>query len=152
MTREGIPMADGRTGPGPERLGVLAALLEFDAERSDIADVWTHADGRPYADAEAALITSATMEEWALADALRGGPDQAPGKDTGTIADLLRLADGTDAATLLCLGLRETLLDGRPGDRDAAFAGVYRRLALPGLDAAGRDRASALLGHLAGRH
>jgi hypothetical protein len=38
---------------GPERLDVLAALIEFDAERSDIADLWTHADGRAYADAEA---------------------------------------------------------------------------------------------------
>jgi hypothetical protein len=95
----------GKTvGSGPERLDFLAALVEFDADRSDLADLWTHADGRPYADAEAALITSASIGEWELAEALRGGPDRAPDKDSDAIAGLLRLANGTDAATLLCLG------------------------------------------------
>lgn len=141
-------MSGNGTIPGHERLGVLAALVEFDAERSDLADVWTHADGRPYADAETALITSATLAEWELAGALRGGSDQAPGKDSAAMADLLGLADGTDAATLLLLGLREAFLDGKPDDRAAAFADVYRRLALPGMDDAGRGKAEAVLGSL----
>jgi hypothetical protein len=49
--------------------------------------LWTHADGRPYADAEAeaALITSATMAEWELAEALRRGPDQARSPASGPV-------------------------------------------------------------------
>lgn len=43
------------------------------------------------------------------------------------VAALLRLADGTDAAALVLLGLREAFLDGKPGDRAAAFGDVYRR-------------------------
>jgi hypothetical protein len=61
--RRGASLIVSRTA-GPERLNVLAALAEFDAERSDIADLWTYADGRPYADDVTALITSATITEW----------------------------------------------------------------------------------------
>ena len=133
---------------GPERLEVLAALVEFDASRSDLADFWTHADGRPYADDEAALVTSASLGEWELADALRGGSGQAPGPAAHAIAALLRLATGTDAATLLLLGLREAFLDDQPRDRVGAFADVYRRLALPVLDGETTERAKAVLDSL----
>lgn len=131
--------------PGAERLGVLAALVEFDANRSDLADFWTHADGRPYADDETALITSATLAEWELAGALRGAPDQPPGPAAPAVASLLRIADGTEAGSLLLLGLREVFLDGKPDDPDAEFAGVYRRLALPVLGGETREQALAVL-------
>lgn len=71
-------MTNQTADPGPERIDVLAALLGFDASRTDITDLWRHADGRPYTDDEAALITSATMQEWELADALRDGPSRTP--------------------------------------------------------------------------
>jgi hypothetical protein len=131
--------------PGPERLDVLAALVEFDSDRSDLADMWVHQDGMPYADDEAALVTSATIGEWTLAEALRGGPGQAQDGHSAAVADLLRLAGGTDAATLLLLGLREVFFDGKPDDPAAAFADVFRRLALPALDAEGARRAQPFL-------
>ena len=129
----------------PERLDVLAALVEFDANRSDIADVWTHADGRPYADAEAALITSASLDEWTLADALRGGPDQAPDEVSAALAELLRLAGRSDAAASFGQSLRDIFLDQKPEDRIAAFADTYRRLALPALGSDGDEKANAVL-------
>jgi hypothetical protein len=136
------------TDPGPERLDVLAALVEFDANRSDIADFWTHADGRPYADAEAALITSASLGEWALADALRGGPDQAPDKDSAALAALLRLTANTSGAVPFSQGLREAFLDGQPVDRVAECADVFRRLALPALALDDKRRANAILAQI----
>lgn len=131
-----------------ERLAVLAALVEFDADRSDLADMWVHQDGMPYGDDEATLITSATIPEWELAEALRGGPGAAPDAASAPIASLLRLADGTDAATLLVLGLRKAFLDGRPDVRAAAFADVYGQLALPALDGDAGEWARAALDSL----
>jgi hypothetical protein len=132
----------------PERLDPLAALVEFDARRSDLADMWVHHDGMPYGDDEASLITSATLPEWELAEALRGGPDQALDERSSAMARLLRLVGGTGAATLLLLGLREVFFDGKPDDPAAAFAGVLRRLALPVLDGGARSRAGTVLDHL----
>jgi hypothetical protein len=72
--------------PGPKRIIVLAPLVEFDASRSDLADMWAHADGLPYGDADAALITSTALDESAVADALRGGSDRARGQYATAIA------------------------------------------------------------------
>jgi hypothetical protein len=53
----------------PERLDVLAALLEADPDASREADAWVKAD---LSAAEASLIDSATPGEWDLAAAVRG--------------------------------------------------------------------------------
>jgi hypothetical protein len=51
---------------------------------------------------------------------------------------------------LLCLGLREAFLDGGPNDdRTAAFADIYRRLALPGMEGEAREQAQAIVDSIA---
>ena len=138
-----------------ERLDVVAALLSYDAPRSDEADAWVHADGTPLSDAEQDLIRSATDEEWALAEGLAGCPEPVADLAAPVIADLLRLAGGTDVASLLRAGLRQAFPPpDNAGDamerdgRTAAFAGLYRTLALPGLDADAREMAGPLLSTL----
>jgi hypothetical protein len=134
-----------------ERLDVVAALLTYDAQRSDAADAWVRADGTPLSDAEQDLIGSATDREWALAEGVAGGPEPVFDPDAAVIADLLRLASGTDVAPLLRAGLRQAFLrpdgssHGLARERTAAFAERYRKLALPGLDAAAREMAGPLL-------
>lgn len=97
----------------------------------------------------------ATADESRLADALRGGPGEpggAPGPDPPAVADLLRLADGTPSSASFAVGLRQAFLipdDSRHApardDAAAAFADVYRRLALPGLSGENGSRALAIL-------
>ena len=97
----------------------------------------------------------ATADESRLADALRGapgGPGVTPGPDAPALADLLRLADGTPSSGSFAVGLRQTFLipdDSRHAlardDAAAAFADVYRRLALPGLSGEAGSRALAIL-------
>lgn len=135
-----------------ERLDVVAALLTYDAARSDAAGARVHADGTPLSDVEQDLIRVASHDEWALAEGLAGGPEPVSDPDADAIADLLRLASGTDVASLLRAGLRQAFLvpDGSrqalaPGQRTAAFAGLFRTLALPGLDADAREMAGPLL-------
>ena len=131
---------------GPERLAVVAALLGHDPEASRRADAWMRADGTPCPPAQVALIASATDAEWELSAALRGDSGHA-----AVMGALLQLAGGTDIAVVLRLGLRERFLpaDGGPGvpeaDRAAEFAGRFRKLALPGLDADAREMAGPLL-------
>ncbi len=134
-----------------ERLDVVAALLTYDAARSDAGGARVHADGTPLSDAEQDLIRVASHDEWALAEGL-AGPEPVSDPDEDAIADLLRLASGTDVASLLRAGLRQAFLvpDGSrhalaPGERTAAFAGLFRTLALPGLDADAREMAGPLL-------
>lgn len=136
---------------------MLAALVEFDAGSSDLADLWTHADGRPYADDEAALITSATIAEWELAEGLRVGPEPliSPDPDAAAVAGLLRLASDSPAATVLALGLRGTFVPvggqphrALPHQAARALADLFRRLALPALSGGDLDRATSLLNGL----
>jgi hypothetical protein len=122
------------------RLGVVAAL---------IADTGPAPPGTGPAD-------GAASDELPLAEALRG-PAGQPDEATRAIAELLRLADGTAAAGVLAVGLRQAFLipdDSQHApareERTAAFADVYRRLALPELAGAARDRAHALLSTLFG--
>ena len=137
-----------------ERLDVVAALLTYDAPRSDEADTWVRADGTPLSVAEQDLIRSATNDEWALAEGLAGGPEAVSDPDADAIADLLRLASGTDVASLLRAGLRQAFLrldgssHGIARERTAAFAERYRKLALPGLDVDASQRAEVLLAEL----
>jgi hypothetical protein len=129
----------------PERLDVLAALLEADPEGSREADAWVRADGSP---AEASLIDSATPGEWDLAAAVRGGGMNDV--DVNAIVALLRMAEGTPLAGALRIGLHDRFLDDEPADHAAVFADAYRRLALPGLDSEARESAEPLLQHLGG--
>ena len=138
-----------------ERLDVVAALLSYDALRSDVAGAWVHADGTPLSEAEQDLIRLATDEEWALAEGLAGGSELVSDPHAPAIATLLRLSCGTDGAALLRAGLRHAFVApaesrhplARP-ERSAAFADLYRTLALPGLDAEAREMAGGLLGPL----
>lgn len=132
---------------GPERLPVLAALLFCDLARSWETDRWMCADGTPVPTHKVRLVSAATEVEWELADAIRGEPGLA-----AVTGALLKLAPGTDAAVLR-LGLREAFLPhGVPGvavaERPAAFAAVYRKLTLPGLDADSAASAEVLLAQL----
>jgi hypothetical protein len=144
----------GGEGDQRERLNVIAALLTYDAPRSDVADAWLRADGTPLSGAEQDLIGSATEEEWALAEGLAGGPEPVSDPDAAVIADLLRLASGTDVASLLRAGLRQAFVrrdgsgHGIARERTAASAERYRKLALPGLDVDARQRAEVLLAEL----
>jgi hypothetical protein len=141
-------------GNGLERLEVIAALLSYDSPRSDEADAWVRADGTPLSAAEQDLIRSATDEEWALAEGLAGGPEPVSDPDADAIADLLRLASGTDAAPLLRAGLRQAFLRpdgsgrGIAQERTAVFAERYRQLALPGIGGEARKQAEDLLAEL----
>ena len=127
----------------PGRLDVLAALLEADPDVSREACAWVRADGSA---AEASLIDSATASEWDLAAAVRG--EAMNDADVNAIVALLRLADGSALAGALGIALREAFLSNDPADHAATFAGVYRRLAAPGLDREATERADTLLRHL----
>src|ERR1022692_4093757 len=135
----GSTMAGDSADPGPLRLEVLAALIDYDAPASSSADSWVHGDGMPYTADEAALIATASMAEWSVAEALRGGPEEVSDPDQAVIAALLRLARAPPPAPLVGIGLREAFPPDGDGpertrpERTAAFADVYRRLALPGL-------------------
>jgi hypothetical protein len=131
--------------PAPERLDVLAALFEADRDASHVANAWVKADGSP---ADESLIYTATSEEWDLAAAIRG--DAMNDVDVNAITALLRMAGSSPLAAALRIGLRELFLDDDPADHAAAFAGLYRRLALPGLDSDAKDRAEPVLQHLGG--
>jgi hypothetical protein len=137
---------------GPERLPVVAALIDCDKVASRAADSWVHTDGQPYSPQESEMIDSASADERQLAEGLRGGSARAADPDGPMIAGLLRLADGTDLAPLLRAGLRQMFLipddswhAAAREDRTAEFAGLYRRLALPGLGEDARQRADTLL-------
>jgi hypothetical protein len=95
----------------------------------------------------AALVAKPTADEQRLGEALRG--HAMTDAEAEAVAGLLRLADGSSLADALRVRLREAFLDGQPQDPAAAFAYVYRRLALPGLDDADKERAEALLSDLA---
>ena len=122
------------------RLGVVAALVGDDAGPAQL---------------ETGLAGPAASDERPLAEALRGSSGEPADQAARAIADLLRLADGTAAAGTLAVGLRQVFLlpdDSRHAqardERTTAFADVYRRLALPELAGAARDRAHSLLGTL----
>ena len=124
----------------PERLDVVAALLDHDPDASFRADAWVTAHGAP---ADACLIDSATAGEWDLADAIRG--DSMTVSDAGAIAALLRLAGRSPLAGALASELRQQFLAGNPGDRAAVFGAVYWHLAMLGLCDAAKEQAAALL-------
>ena|ERR1022692_2739341 len=150
-------MPDDSTDPGPVRLDVLAALIDYDAPASGAADSWIHGDGMPYTADEAALIAAATVAEWTMAEALCGGPEEVSDPDQAAIAELLRLASGTALAPLIGIGLREAFPPDGDGpertrpERTAAFADLYQRLALPGLDGSASEQAEVILGSLGQR-
>ncbi len=103
----------------------------------------------------AAPTAHATADECRLAEALRGTPGQpggSPGPDAPAIAELLRLAEGTPSSGSFAVGLLQAFLI--PDDSwhalarenaAAAFADIYRRLALPGLSGEAGSRALAIL-------
>lgn len=113
----------------------------------------------------AALVSSsppadpATADESRLAEAIGsapGDPGGSPGPDAPALADLLRLAEGTPSSGSFAVGLRQAFLipdDSRHAlareDAAAAFADVYRRLALPGLSGESGSRALAILRRVA---
>jgi hypothetical protein len=113
----------------------------------------------------AALVSSsvptdpATVDESRLADALRGVPAEPGGAavpDAAALADLLALAEGTPSSGGFVTGLQQAFLipdDSRHAlareETTAAFADVYRRLALPGLSGEAGSRALAILRRLA---
>jgi hypothetical protein len=113
----------------------------------------------------AALVSSsppadpATADESRLAEAIRSAPGEpggGPGPDAPALADLLRLAEGTPSSGSFAVGLRQAFLipdDSRHAlareDAAAAFADVYRRLALPGLSGESGSRALAILRRVA---
>lgn len=127
----------------PERLEVLAALLDHDPEASYKADAWVTARGLP---ADACLIESATADEWDLADAIRG--DSMAMADAEAIAILLRLAGRSPLAALFAKELRQMFLDGKPEARAAAFGVVYWSVAMVGMCDATQDQAAALLARI----
>jgi hypothetical protein len=101
----------------------------------------------------------ATIDECRLADALGGAPGEpggGPGPHAPAIADLLLLADGTPSAGAFVTGLQQAFLipdDSRHAlareDTTAAFADIYRRLAMPGLAGEAGSRALAILRRVA---
>jgi len=137
---------------GSLRLGAVAALVDLDLAASRAAQAWIGLDGLPCSQNETELIISATGEEQRLAEALRGPRGmEMPEPDAEAIAGLLRLADGPPAP-VLAVGLLQKFLipdDSRQApardDRIAAFAELYRTLALPRMAAGDADRAVALL-------
>ena len=141
---------------GALRLDAVAALIDLDLAASREANAWIGIDGEPCSDNEAELITSAASGERQLADALRGPHGYGvPESDAEAIAGLLRLVGGADVADRLCTGLRQAFLipdDSQHApareDRTATFAGLYIRLALPGLSGGAAERARALLAEL----
>jgi len=133
------------------RLGVVAALVGDDAgTRLPETGPAGPVSGGPES------AESATSDERRLTEALRGSAGEPADEVAQAIAELLRLADGAAAAGTLGVGLRQTFLipdDSRhaPAREDvtAAFADVYRRLALPELAGAARERAQAILNSIA---
>jgi len=100
----------------------------------------------------------ATIDECRLADALGGTPGEpgGPGPHAPAIADLLQLADGASSAGAFVTGLQQAFLipdDSRHAlareDSTAAFADIYRRLAMPGLSGEAGSRALAILRRVA---
>jgi hypothetical protein len=135
---------------GPLRMDVLAALVSLDVDASRTAVAWTGADGTPYTAAETDLIDGANDDEWEVAGQLRVSPDPA------AVARLLGVAAGSQTAVLLSSALREAFqpLDDESvipaGQRSARFAGLFRALALPGLDNGAREQAAAILDRVNG--
>lgn len=140
----------------PMRLSAVAALVDLDPAASREADAWIGLDGEPCSDNEAELIIGATCEERRLAEALQGSPGtEVPEPDAVTIAALLRLAEGSPLARVLSVGLCQKFLI--PDDshyaparyeRAAAFAELYRRLALPSMTTDATGQAVELLDSL----
>lgn len=124
-------MAQDRNGQ--PRLDAVAALLSLDQAASTITGAWTALNGEQFAAREAALIDGATDEEWDIAAAVRGARGDLSELDAEAVAGLLRLAAGTTHAPSLLIGLRQQFIDGEPDDRGAAFAELFKRLAMPGL-------------------
>lgn len=141
---------------GPLRLCAVASLMDLDLGASREAGAWIGLDGEPCSENEAELIVSATSEEGRLAEALRGSPgSELPEPDAEAIAALLRLADGLPQATIFASGLLQKFLipdDSWPApardERAAAFAELYRTLALPGMAADATERAAVQLDDL----
>jgi hypothetical protein len=125
-------MTEYTRSPGAVRLSVVAALV---------------GSGAPAA--------HATADECRLAEALHGtpgGPGGAPEPDAPAIAELLRLAEGSPSSGSFAVGLRQAFLIPDDSwhavareDAAAAFADIYRRLALPGLSGEAGSRAQAIL-------
>jgi len=101
---------------------------------------------------------SATADESRLADALGGAPSEPSGTppDAPALADLLLLAEGTPSSAAFITGLQQAFLipdDSRHAlareETTAAFADVYRRLALPGMSGEAGSRALAILRRVA---
>jgi hypothetical protein len=97
----------------------------------------------------------ATADESRLAGALAVPPGElggAPVPEAAAVADLLLLAEGTPSSAAFVTGLQQAFLI--PDDSwhapareqgTAAFADVYRRLALPGMSGEAGSRAVAIL-------
>jgi len=143
---------------GALQLSAVAALVDLDLEASRAADAWIGLDGEPCSENEAELIVTATGAERRLAEALRGPPvAEVAEPDAPTVAGLLRLAADSPRAPTLAAGLLQKFLipdDSRHApardERAAAFADLYRMLALPGMSADAAGRAVALLDDLGG--
>ncbi len=137
----------------PLRLSAVAALVDLDPVASSEADAWIGLEGEPYGENETELVTTATVDEWLLAEALKGSPDMVvPEPDEEAIAGLLRLAEASPQASALAIGLCQKFLI--PDDSwhaparaecPSAFAELYRRLALPGMAADTTEQAVLLL-------
>lgn len=137
----------------PLRLSAVAALVDLDPVASREASTWVGLEGEPYSENEAELVTSATVEEWLLAEALRGSPGtEVPEQGEETIAGLLRLAEASPQAPVFTVGLCQKFLipddswyAPARGECTSAFADLYRSLALPGMAADATERAMVLL-------
>lgn len=137
----------------PLRLNAVAALVDLDPMASREADTWVGLEGEPYSEHEADLVVSATVDEWLLAEALRGSPGtEVPVPKEEAIAGLLRLAAAAPRAPVLAVGLCQKFLI--PDDSwhaparsecTSAFADLYRTLALPGMAADATEQAMVLL-------
>jgi hypothetical protein len=134
------------------RMSALAALVDFDLPASRAGQSRVHSDGTLYTAAEAELVDSATSQERHLAQALHGGYCETSDPEAGALSELLTLARGTPRANVFAIGLCQAFLipdDSHPApaheERTAAFADLYRRLELPCLEGAVRDRALAIL-------
>jgi hypothetical protein len=140
----------------PLRLGAVAALVDLDPVASREADAWIGLEGQLYSEDEAELVSTATVDEWLLAEALRGPPGlELPEPDEEAIAGLLRLAEASPQASVLAIGLCQKFLI--PDDSwhaparsecAAEFAELYRNLALPGMEVTATEQATVLLGGL----
>lgn len=148
-------MTSDITNIGPPRIGALAALVGFDALASRAGHARVHYDGTLCTAAETELIDSATSQERHLARALHGGYAETSDPQAGPLSELLKLAGGTPRASVFATGLCQAFLipdDSNPApaheDRTAAFADLYRRLELPCLVGAARERAVTILAGL----